>query len=79
MVKCIVVQLTRPSTIRGGGLLGEVFRSRIGTVGVAGMARPRSLMAWYMDSGCRWAGRSWRRPATTMDSLVTQLNYQIFN
>lgn len=38
--------LTRPSMIRGGGLLADPLRSKIGTVGVvAGMARPRSRIA----------------------------------
>lgn len=38
--------LTRPSMIRGGGLLADPLRSKIGTVGVvAGIARPRSRIA----------------------------------
>ena len=41
----ISIILTLPSTMRGGGLLGDDLRSTIGIVGVAGMARPRSLIA----------------------------------
>lgn len=55
-----------------GLLLVGSLLPKLGRVGAAGIARPRSLIAWYTDSGCKWTGRSCRRPATSVIQKDTQ-------